>query len=74
MLTYPHRPDQELASEEWQERVALFWLPGDIVIHGPATTDGLLDLRGLAFAALARRRGLTPATDSVYLPLGLISG
>lgn len=39
MLTYPHRPDQELASEEWQEMVALFRLPGDIVIHGPATRD-----------------------------------
>ncbi len=32
---------------------------------------GLLDLRGLALAAIGRRQGLAPATDSVYLPLAV---
>ncbi len=33
--------------------------------------QALLDLRGLALAALARRHGLNPVTDSVYLPLSI---
>ena len=34
-------------------------------------TQALLDLRGLALAAVARRHGLSPATDSVYLPFDI---